>query len=150
VKTVESNVSLAGRRRRDLFEAMIELEIVVAGPSASEGWLSRVYESLSDLVKALQAHIDEVEGPDGLLAQIIDEAPRLSAETDEFRREHVELLEACERTRKAILGARLVADGASETVRRHVTPLLGRLTAHRQRGSDLVYDAYNVDIAASD
>ena len=127
---------------------MIELETVVAGPSASEGWLGRVYESLDDLLEALQAHIDEVEGPDGLLAQIIDEEPRLSAETDEFRREHVELLEACERTRKAILGARLVADGAR--VRRNVTSLLGRLTAHRQRGSDLVYDAYNVDIAASD
>ena len=127
---------------------MIELETVVAGPSASEGWLGRVYESLDDLLEALQAHIDEVEGPDGLLAQIIDEEPRLSAETDEFRREHVELLEACERTRKAILGARLVADGAR--VRRTVTSLLGRLTAHRQRGSDLVYDAYNVDIAASD
>jgi hypothetical protein len=27
-----------------------------------------------------------------------------------------------------------------------VIGLLGRLTIHRQKGADLVYDAYNVDI----
>jgi hypothetical protein len=28
--------------------------------------------------------------------------------------------------------------------------VLGRLSLHRQRGADLVYEAYNVDIAAGD
>jgi hypothetical protein len=35
-------------------------------------------------------------------------------------------------------------------VRRRVVNLIGRLTLHRQAGSDLVFEAYNVDIAASD
>jgi hypothetical protein len=35
-------------------------------------------------------------------------------------------------------------------VRRRVIALLGRLAIHRQRGSDLVYEAYNVDITAAD
>jgi hypothetical protein len=35
-------------------------------------------------------------------------------------------------------------------IRRRVVNLIGRLTLHRQAGSDLVFEAYNVDIAASD
>ena len=148
--TLQPHISLARRRRRDLLEAMTQLESAVAGPSESEGWLERVDDSLGDLVDALRAHIEEVEGPDGLLAQIIAEAPRLSAATDDFRREHFELLEACGRIEQVISGAQPTTDHVIRRVRRRVTSLLGRLTAHRQRGSDLVYDAYNVDIAAAD
>lgn len=149
MKTLQSHISLAGRRRQDLLEAMTELETVVAGPSASEGWLSRVDSSLGDLLDALESHIDEVEGDDGLLAQIIDEAPRLASVTDEFRHDHVELLEALENCRQAVREAQPKSDDLRR-VRRKVTSLLGRLTFHRQQGSDLVYEAYNVDIAAAD
>ena len=72
------------------------------------------------------------------------------AATDDFRREHFELLEACGRIEQVISGAQPTTDHVIRRVRRRVTSLLGRLTAHRQRGSDLVYDAYNVDIAAAD
>jgi hypothetical protein len=42
-------------------------------------------------------------------------------------------------------------DGVEPTlVRRRVTSLLGRLAMHRQLGSELVFDAYNVDIGDGD
>ena len=46
----------------------------------------------------------------------------------------------------------LAAPGAApaEQVRDDVTRLLGRLVRHRQRGSDLLYEAWAVDIGGGD
>jgi len=70
----------ANHRRRELNEAMTDLERVVAGPSSAAGWLDRVAAGLARVDEALRAHIDEVAGPDGLLAEILEVAPRLAGE----------------------------------------------------------------------
>ncbi|MGH8870663.1 MAG: hypothetical protein ACRDWS_01640 [Acidimicrobiia bacterium] len=137
-------------RRRLLGNTMSHLERVVAGHASAEGWLDRVEAGLADLREALDAHIDEVEGHDGLLADIVDVAPRLSPYTEELRREHIALLGAWLRAEAAVRAARQDWPAAVSTVRRRVITLIGRLTLHRQAGSDLVFEAYNVDIAASD
>lgn len=137
-------------RRRLLVDTMSHLEMVVAGPASAEGWLDRVEAGLAELRAALDAHIEEVEGPDGLLADIVAVAPRLSPYTEDLRREHIALLGAWLRAEAAVRAARGDWPVAVSTVRRRVITLIGRLTLHRQAGADLVFDAYNVDIAASD
>ena len=134
-------------RRSELHGAMERLEAMVAKPAAPNGWATAVDASLVELGDALRAHIREVEAPDGLLAEIIDAAPRLVAGVDTIKKEHVDLVRSWSRARQSLRG-----DGeASVTeVRRRVISLLGRLAIHRQRGADLVYEAYNVDIAAAD
>jgi hypothetical protein len=134
-------------RRNELHAAMARLEATVAKPAAPNGWADAVDTSLMELEDALRAHIREVEGPDGLLAEIVEVAPRLVAEVETIKKEHVDLVRSWTRARQSLRG-----DGiASATeVRRRVISLLGRLAIHRQRGSDLVYEAYNVDIAAAD
>ncbi|HEY4607046.1 MAG TPA: hypothetical protein VIH55_05305, partial [Acidimicrobiia bacterium] len=110
-----------------------------------------VAAGLARVDEALRAHIDEVAGPDGLLAEILEVAPRLAGEARELDQEHETLDDAMERANLSIATARRRPEPTSNAaVRRRVTTLLGRLTRHRQHGSDLVYEAYNVDISAAD
>ncbi|MGH8915648.1 MAG: hypothetical protein ACRDZM_14165 [Acidimicrobiia bacterium] len=148
--TDSSSLTRAHARRRALNDAMTQLEKALAGPAAAEGWLDRVEDSLAGLREGLEAHVAEVEGPRGLLAEIVDVAPRLAAATRELEDEHGLLLAACDRAERKLEAIRgsVTPDGVA--LRRRLTTLLGRVTLHRQRGADLVYEAYNVDIAAAD
>jgi hypothetical protein len=84
------------------------------------------------------------------LAEIVDIAPRLSSQTEDLREDHMALLGAWLRAEATVRAARNDGSDAGAIVRRRVVTLIGRLTRHRQAGSDLVFEAYNVDIAASD
>lgn len=130
-------------RRSDLYEAMVRLEACVAGAAQREGWAESVHAALLSLQRALEAHIREVEMPDGLLTEVAQVAPRLTPEIERIRDEHDGLTTKCEQVLEA-----LEANGASrsEEVSRKATRLLGRLAIHRQRGSRLMYDAYNVEV----
>jgi hypothetical protein len=140
----------ANSRRRELKETMVELEHAVARPISAPGWLDRVQNCLVMVHDALGMHIEDVEGEDGLLEEILGEAPRLAPMAQDIEREHIALLDAYTRTEQRLRAAREHGPGDYSAVRRRVTSLLGRLTLHRQHGSDLVYEAYNVDIDAAD
>lgn len=138
-------VDTARARRRELGAAMNQLEFSLTGPMASEGWLDGVREALGDLRESLVEHIDVTEGSGGLLQEIQDAAPRLSNEIGFIEAEHDELLALIE---KAEAASRQSND--RKAIRNRAMSILPRLTLHRQRGADLVYEAYNVDIAAGD
>lgn len=132
-------------RRNDLRQAMEYLEFTVAGASTVERWGDQVEAALYRLKDALHSHIDATEGPGGLLASIAETAPRLAAELGELGAEHQDLTAALERAFRS-----LAEPIDPRLVRRRVVALLGRLALHRQRGADLVYEAYHVDIGAGD
>jgi hypothetical protein len=136
-------------RRHDLAEAMAALEEVTSGPASMPDWLDRTEASLDALRQALDAHIDEVEGSDGLLAEIVSADPRLAPYAEDLRKDHIELLGSWVRAEATVRGARN-GTATLALVRRRVIALLGRLSQHRQAGADLVYEAHNVDIAALD
>lgn len=140
----------ATSRRRALAEAMAELEQIVAGPASAGAWLDRVEVGMAELRAALDAHIEEVEAPGGLLAEIEHVAPGLAPQTEDLRRDHMALLGAWLRAEAGVRAARDAGHEALATVRRRIVTLIGRLTIHRQAGSDLVFEAYNVDIGAGD
>jgi hypothetical protein len=94
------------------------------------------------------AHVEVTEGPAGLHEAILDGDLRLANAVDALRLEHIEIAE---------LIADLVSDteapvtpGDVETVRDRGTLLLSRLARHRQRGADLIYEAYETDIGGGD
>ena len=82
----------------------------------------------------------EVEGPEGLLAQLVTDSPRLSNEVELMKREHARLLVDTD----VILADVDEADPAD--VRERAMSLLRDLVTHRQTGADLVYEAYSTDI----
>jgi hypothetical protein len=141
-----SRLERARVRRHALREAMEAMEHAIGRPVASEDWARVVEVALGDLEEAIRAHIEEVEAPDGLLAEMLEVAPRLSALVDTIRDEHRGLIESLGQTRQLLDLEPF--DGLA--VRRRAVSLLGYLARHRQHGSDLVYEAYLVDIAAAD
>lgn len=143
----DAGLETARERRVDLRRAMAWLENRVARPSATPAWRVDVEAALLELGEALDAHIGEVEGEDGLLASVVAHAPRLAGQASEMRADHDDLRAGFDRAWAACSGHEELE---SALVRRRVTSLLGRLAIHRQLGSELVFDAYNVDIGDGD
>jgi len=136
----------AVREYRDaLGAAMHSLETTVARPASAPAWSAALDASLTRLRAAVEAHVRTVEGPDGLLEEILGIAPRLAHETTAMETEHVAILRTLARAEDA-----LNRGAGARDVRRAVMALLGSLAAHRQRGSDLVYEAYSVDLGRGD
>jgi hypothetical protein len=140
-----SRVEKARVRRHLLGEALRSVERAVARPSEAEQWLDGVTATLAELGRALDEHIEVTEGKGGLLEEIRDVAPRLSGEIQLIEAEHEELIDLLAKAE-----ASLEQSTDPKAIRNRAMALLPRLSLHRQRGADLVYDAYNVDIAASD
>lgn len=133
-------------RRQDLYKAMRGLEASAARATGQDDWAECVRDALTVLDSALQRHVAEIEGPDGLFAEVIDRAPHLQPEVDMLGLEHRDLETGC-RDALEIVGS---ADVDPRAVRRKVLRILGRLAIHRQRGAELLFDTYNVDLAAAD
>lgn len=141
-------LNAAGRHRVVLLDAAAGLEFAIASPiGRGVSWAEHVDGELHRLRGALSDHTREVEGDDGLLAEIVDQAPRLSNRVKLMKQEHREMdAQIGELIQK--LGS-LSPDSdeeATDEVRDLVLELLGRLSRHRQKGADLVYRAYGVDI----
>lgn len=130
----------AKQRRSELRGAIAELERSVSMASSGAGWRRAVEESLRGLRAAIDAHVTEVEGPEGLLAQLVADAPRLSNEVELMKREHARLLVDTD----VILAD--VEDASPVDIRDRAMSLLRDLVTHRQTGADLVYEAYSTDI----
>ena len=132
------------RRRRDLYDAMRCLEAAVARPSGLADWRIEIEAAVADLDGSLRDHIAQIEGPDGLFVEILNQAPHLEPIVETLRKEHRGMAEAC----NDALGR--AADWSPQRLRRRVNALLVRLALHRQTGAELLFDAYNVDIAGGD
>jgi len=134
----------AALRRVELKEALSHVEVAAASPSAEEGWRTRLLEELEGLRAALLDHIEEVEADGGLLKEMLEQAPRLANQIGLVRDEHPDL---CRQVDQIILDVR----GSEDVIdlRAGVLDALTAIARHRQRGSDLVYDGYNVDIGGS-
>ena len=87
------------------------------------------------------------EKPDGLYDEILKHAPRLENNVRRLREEHPEIVPADRRDDRP--------PGAGRDRRRDVAPrkprddlqrFMGSVMRPRQRGADLVWEAYNVDI----
>jgi len=132
------------RQRSQLGRAMQQVELAAAAPAARESWLTDLQTSLEHLEVAFTRHTLEVEAPGALLDQIVDRAPRLQRAVEGTKAENATISAAI-----SDVLAMFSADAASEnhdTLRDGVMALLIALSRHRQKGADLIYDAYDVDI----
>ena len=146
--TAESEALSEAREAREALGVAADLlEEFLAKPGADPQWTMRVADSLQGLQHAFQAHCDEVEADDGLLPQLQRDAPRLSNTIKRMEREHVTIGRAIEQAAELIAecGGDCGTD-AVESIRERAVDVLRAISRHRQKGADLVYEAYNVDI----
>lgn len=138
---VGPTLEAARKRRRELADAVAEVEDAIARPRSSPDWKAGVAAALAELDDSFRAHCEEVEREGGLLDEIVEEAPRLENAVHEFHRQHERIQAEIERLRR-----RLGAAPDPDTIRSEVASLLGTISRHRQAGADLVWEAYMVDI----
>lgn len=134
------------RHRAELRESMSALEGALAAPATADQarWAERVHVSLVELSGDFREHIDITEAPNGLYHDLLKTSPRLSGAVSSLTREHVMISSQVDNLLGQVTVPDLIED--VDRVRDLGTALLGRLVRHRQRGSDLVYEAYEFDI----
>lgn len=133
------------RRRADLRDSMSALEQALAGPAPGRlgAWTQRVHVALVELSADFREHVEITESPSGLYRGLLMTAPRLSSAVDGLIREHAQIADLVDD-----LLARTSGPDANDvdSVRDLGVALLGRLARHRQLGSDLLFEAYSVDV----
>ena len=123
---------------------MQQLELATSAPIGKPSWTADLQQSLRQLEAALKHHIAEVQAPDGLFDGIVEEAPRLQRAVSSMRDEHLEMVNSVTNTLE--LTTQAVDDTDRSELRDVAINVLVELVRHRQRGADLIYEAYDVDI----
>lgn len=136
-------------RRAELGESMRALDEALAVPiGLGPYWRRRVRAALTELAHDVREHIALTESEGGLYDDLRVRAPRLASRIDSLAADHAHFLAEVDR----LLDERdegLTGDAVTAH-REAATELVSRLTRHRQRGSDLIYEAYEVDIGGSE
>ncbi|MER5332973.1 hypothetical protein [Micromonospora sp. NPDC002717] len=114
----------------------------LAAPPAEPRWRERVLFRLGPVRQGFAEHVRVTEGPAGLYAELLGQAPRLEHGVRLLAREHA-----------AIAAALAALHRAAELPEASADDLLGRaghlvraLARHRQRGADLIWQAYETDL----
>jgi hypothetical protein len=150
VATVPDVIEGVRSRRAGLRAAMSALDAALASPAPHrvDEWRRGVRAALSGLHDVWTRHIVETEAPGAFLDELVGEAPRLSTPASRLRREHNEILAVINRVENSLAQVLLEDDQDQyvDTVRGDLTEMLCALAHHRQRGADLIFAAYDVDI----
>ena len=146
---MENNEALetARQKRRDLYEAMVEVERAAQAPVGTGMWRGVMLGELDDLSHALEAHVIATEADDGIIESVVEDEPRMAPTGEYLKREHVTLRDQLASvTAEVRTTASPTSPEEAATVREQILDLFIAFSRHRQRGSDFVWDAYDVDI----
>jgi hypothetical protein len=146
-------LSEAKQRRATLHDALVHLEMAISSPATGRipEWTAGVVKEVTGVRDAFDQHVLVTEKPGGLYEEIITRAPRLDGTVGRLKAEHpgiatqlgatLDKLETVE-----IGGEEWPLDIARDDLQRFI----GTVIRHRQRGADLVWEAYNVDIGGTE
>jgi len=139
-------LDLIRHRRAELREAMggVESALAAPAPGRAAAWAEQAGVALGQLHSDFAEHIAVTEGPDGLYTDVLASAPRLSNAIRRLGAEHTQI--AADLNAIAERMTSVASQEDVEAVRTATTSLLARLVRHRQRGADLVFEAYQVDV----
>lgn len=138
------------QRRAELLETLRSLEQALAAPATGRAmaWGEGVHDALAELVDEFREHVVVTEGAGGLHESILAGDLRLANAVGALADDHG--LIAADIAEAVAASEPPVTDDSVAELRERCTTLLGRLTRHRQRGADLIYDAYACDIGGGD
>ena len=128
--------------RQDLLGTIGRVERALSAPTARAGWSDDLKRALQALKDAFDHHLAITEEEDGLFEDVVQAAPRLVHQVEILRREHDEI--------EAAIDDALALGMDAAGMRENVMGLLASLVRHRQRGADLLYEAYDVDVSVGD
>jgi hemerythrin HHE cation binding domain-containing protein len=134
--------------RAELYDSLSAVDLALESPIARGGlWRERVRAALAELAHDFADHVELTESRGGVYDRILASAPRLRGAVDRLRGEHRDLGEGIDGYLAVLEHGGTMAD--LPVFREELTVLMGRLVRHRQKGGDLVYEAYDVDLGGS-
>jgi hypothetical protein len=139
----------ARQHRKTLHDAIVHLEKSISSPAAGRipDWTASVLKEMTEVRDAFGQHVMVTEKPDGLYDEILERAPRLESNVRRLREEHPEIVQRIDDTIARLEQVEIGEDTwPLETARDDLQRFMGSVIRHRQRGADLVWEAYNVDI----
>jgi hypothetical protein len=138
----------ARRRRIRLHDELLELDQALTAPAPGrvKEWTVAVADALRKLREAFDEHIFVTEKENGLYEEILDKSPRLAGKIKRLEDEHPLVLADVDDTIRRLDEMETETTWPPETAREDIGRLVQRIMRHRQRGADLVWEAYNVDI----
>ena len=136
-------------RRSELGAALAALEhALLLDPEASAAWRLAVAGRVHDLSRAVAMHVGVTEGPGGLHDDITAGYPRLDHLVRRLQREHGAIRAELHEDERALAGP--LDDEGVLRLRRDLLEMIERIRTHRQRGRELVHQAYDIDIGPGD
>src|SRR5262245_362946 len=137
-------------RRDEFYEGILELERAMAAPAGDDPltWASDTARAVEGMRHVLDDHIHETEAPGSLYDDVIEHSPHLVNAAHRLQAEHPPLAASVEAL--ALELKTVTDDEGVEVTRQAALDLIKALLQHRHRGAELVYDAYNVDVAPGD
>jgi hypothetical protein len=137
-------------RRQSLRAAMGAFEAALAAPAVGRipEWTPGLVAALDQLDTRVKEHVAATEGPAGFHSEIVTSSPRLHHHVKVLVTEHQRIAELLDQLRRATNHAR--TGGQVSGIRAQGTTVLALLAKHRQRGADLIYEAYQRDLGAGD
>jgi hypothetical protein len=146
-------LSEARQRRATLHDALVHLEMAISSPAAGriEEWTTGVVKEFTGVRDAFDQHVLVTEKPGGLYEEIIVRAPRLDGTVTRLRHEHPTISTQITEILGRISGVQVGSDEwPLDMARDDLQRFIGTVIRHRQRGADLVWEAYNVDIGGAE
>ncbi|MET7417516.1 hypothetical protein [Dactylosporangium sp. NPDC005555] len=126
----------------ELLGGIQRVEHAIQTPAGDPAWGQTVSQAVAQLKAAFAAHVEETEGPSGLYAGVLGDAPRLARGLYGLVGDHETVWEALDDL-EGHLGSR---GTRHEVVRQDAARLIREVWQHRQRGADLLYEAYDTDL----
>lgn len=146
-----THLEAARVRRETLHQALVGLEDALATPIGNAAqWRLRVTMAVEHAANRIEDHIRQTEAPSGFLQRVVEQEPRLAARVGRLNADHVDLRKHVDELQQAL--ATLADDDVGSRgieIRNQAVDLMGHLVRHRQRGADLIYEAYQVDLGSN-
>jgi hypothetical protein len=143
-------LAAVNERRDEFYEGILGLERAIAQPAGDDalGWAADTANAVEEMRRVLDDHIRETEAPGSFYDDVIEHSPHLVNAAHRLQAEHPPLAATVD---ALALELKTVTDDESvEVTRQAAVELIKALLLHRHRGAELVYDAYNVDVAPGD
>jgi hypothetical protein len=137
-------------RRQSLRAAMGAFEAALAAPAVGRipEWTPGLVAALQELDSRVTEHVTATEGPTGFHHEIVTDSPRLHHHVKVLVAEHQKITELLDELRRATDRGR--TGGQVRGIREQGIRVLALLATHRQRGADLIYEAYQQDLGGGD
>ncbi len=138
--------------RARMLRAMSALESALAAGAVSRqvAWQRRVMAALRVLEDAMESQTKELDSGQGVLAMILEQAPRFERPVLQLRDHYADLVRQIQTLRKQF-GSTDDRDAQNVAeIRQRLSWLLTAIRHFQARESDLLQDAFQVDIGVGD